>query len=385
MYITSIWLGVIGGGQLGRMFAHAAQTMGFKVVILDQQKECPAGQVADLQIYANDTNKNGLYKFGTLCNAITIEHENVSIASLSKLQNMTYVTPSILGVSIAQNRMFEKHFFVKNNQNLAIKPAPHCIINSISDIQKISPELLPGILKTTNMGYDGKGQTKVLNIKDIKNAFIEKPATYILEKMLPVAHELSVLLARNENGITTVYPIAENIHRNHILFKTTVPALNIPKHISKKAIDAALFISLKLNYVGILCVEFFVLKDETLIINEIAPRTHNSGHYTINACTTSQFEQQVRIMMHLPLGDVRQHSAAIMLNLLGDIWFNSTRSSQKEPDWNKILNLSGAHLHLYGKQEIRLNRKMGHITFTAATILEAQTQFKKACAILKIT
>jgi 5-(carboxyamino)imidazole ribonucleotide synthase len=206
--------------------------------------------------------------------------------------------------------------------------------------------------------------------------------TCLLEKMLPLAYEVSVLTARGADGESVVYPIAENVHRDGILFTTTVPGQNVSAECARKAQDAARAIVAELAYVGVLCIEFFVLTDGTLVVNEMAPRPHNSGHYTIDACVTSQFAQQVRAMAKLPLGDVRQHSPAVMLNILGDAWFDG--ESMNEPAWDKIVALPGACLHLYGKDDPRPGRKMGHITFVAPTLDEARQQLDAACRILGI-
>jgi 5-(carboxyamino)imidazole ribonucleotide synthase len=206
----------------------------------------------------------------------------------------------------------------------------------------------------------------------------------VLEKMLPLAYEVSVLAARGADGKSVVYPIAENVHRDGILFSTTVPGPNVSAERAAQAQAAALAIIDRLDYVGVLCIEFFVLQDGSLVVNEMAPRPHNSGHYTIDACVTSQFAQQVRAMARLPLGDVRQHSPAVMLNILGDVWFDEGSDTPRTPAWDKVLGLPGACLHLYGKEEARPGRKMGHVTFVAPTLEEAQRQFRAACAILRI-
>jgi 5-(carboxyamino)imidazole ribonucleotide synthase len=234
------------------------------------------------------------------------------------------------------------------------------------------------------MGYDGKGQVRVTSIEQLRSAYQNLGGvTCVLEKMLPLAYEISVLAARGVDGEAVVYPIAENVHRDGILFTTTVPSPNVSAAIAERAQQAALAIIGELGYVGVLCIEFFVLKDGSLVVNEMAPRPHNSGHYTMDACVTSQFQQQVRAMAQLPLGDVRQHSPTVMLNILGDIWFDAS-SNQREPAWDKVLALRGAHLHLYGKAEARPGRKMGHVTFVAVTMEEAQANLRAACDILGI-
>jgi 5-(carboxyamino)imidazole ribonucleotide synthase len=210
--------------------------------------------------------------------------------------------------------------------------------------------------------------------------------TCLLEKMLPLAYEVSVLTARGADGASVVYPIAENVHRDGILFTTTVPGPNVSDASARQAQDAARAIVDELGYVGVLCIEFFVLTDGTLVVNEMAPRPHNSGHYTIDACVTSQFAQQVRAMARLPLGDCRQHSPAVMLNILGDVWFDGAgdTSAPREPAWDRVLALPSANLHLYGKDDPRRGRKMGHVTFVAPTLAEAQQHLNAACAILGI-
>jgi 5-(carboxyamino)imidazole ribonucleotide synthase len=244
---------------------------------------------------------------------------------------------------------------------------------------------LPGILKTVRLGYDGKGQVRVRSREEARTAFAAmNGVACVLEKMLPLAYEISVLAARGADGQSVVYPIAENVHRDGILFTTTVPGPNVTVECASKAQAAALAIIAQLGYVGVLCIEFFVLQDGSLVVNEMAPRPHNSGHYTIDACITSQFAQQVRAMARLPLGDVRQHSPAVMLNILGDIWFDGDNEQPREPAWDKVLALPGANLHLYGKDDPRRGRKMGHVTFVAPTLAQAQASLGSACDILGI-
>ncbi|ALK99016.1 phosphoribosylaminoimidazole carboxylase [Massilia sp. WF1] len=383
----STWLGVMGGGQLGRMFAQAAQAMGYKVAVLEPSADCPAGQVAEDLVEAGYTDAAGLDALASRCAAVTTEFENVPAASLSRLAQQVFVAPDAHGVSVAQDRIAEKSFFVACADKSGVMPAPHKVIASQEDIDAIADELLPGILKTVRMGYDGKGQVRVRSREDVRAAFESMgKVTCLLEKMLPLAYEVSVLTARGHDGASVVYPIAENVHRDGILFTTTVPGPNVSADCARKAQDAARAIVAELAYVGVLCIEFFVLEDGSLVVNEMAPRPHNSGHYTIDACITSQFAQQVRAMARLPLGDVRQHSPAVMLNILGDVWFDGAGEADpvREPAWDKVLALPGANLHLYGKDDPRRGRKMGHVTFVAPTLDEAQRQFAAACAILGI-
>jgi 5-(carboxyamino)imidazole ribonucleotide synthase len=383
------WLGVMGGGQLGRMFAHAAQAMGYKVAVLEPATDCPAGEVAERLITAGYTDAAALAELSALCAAVTTEFENVPADSMALLAQRSFVAPSADCVSIAQDRIAEKRFFVDCAPQSGVMPAPHQVIASLDDIAAIPDALLPGILKTVRMGYDGKGQVRVNTRADVQAAFAAMDGvTCLLEKMLPLAYEVSVLTARGADGESVVYPIAENVHRDGILFTTTVPGPNVDAACARKAQDAARAIVARLGYVGVLCIEFFVLADGSLVVNEMAPRPHNSGHYTMDACITSQFAQQVRAMARLPLGDCRQHSPAVMLNILGDLWFDGASAGEsdnaREPAWDQLLALPGACLHLYGKDDARRGRKMGHATFVAPTLAEAQEQLRAACAILDI-
>ena len=377
------WLGVMGGGQLGRMFAHAAQAMGYKVAVLEPSADCPAGQVAERLVQAGYDDSIALGQLAALCSAVTTEFENVPADSMNLLAQGSFVAPAGSCVAIAQDRVLEKRFFVDCAAKSGVLPAPHKVIASIEDIDAIGDDLLPGILKTVRMGYDGKGQVRVKSREDVRAAFESMgQVTCLLEKMLPLAYEVSVLTARGADGQSVVYPIAENVHRDGILFTTTVPGPNVSAECAQKAQDAARAIVAELGYVGVLCIEFFVLEDGSLVVNEMAPRPHNSGHYTIDACVTSQFAQQVRAMARLPLGDVRQHSPAVMLNILGDVWFDGDKV--REPAWDRVLALPGAFLHLYGKDDPRRGRKMGHVTFVAPTLGQAQEQLRAACAILGV-
>jgi 5-(carboxyamino)imidazole ribonucleotide synthase len=306
---------------------------------------------------------------------------------MNLLAQGSFVAPAGACVAIAQDRILEKRFFVDCAPQSGVMPAPHKVIASREDIDAIGDELLPGILKTVRMGYDGKGQVRVRSREDVRAAFeAMQGVTCLLEKMLPLAYEVSVLTARGADGASVVYPIAENVHRDGILFTTTVPGPNVSAECARLAQDAARAIVAQLGYVGVLCIEFFVLTDGTLVVNEMAPRPHNSGHYTIDACVTSQFAQQVRAMARLPLGDCRQHSPAVMLNILGDVWFDGAGddATLREPAWDQVLALPGAFLHLYGKDDPRRGRKMGHVTFVAPALETAQEQLRAACAILGI-
>ncbi len=381
------WLGVMGGGQLGRMFAHAAQAMGYKVAVLEPAPDCPAGHAADHLLSAGYEDAQALAELAAQCSAVTTEFENVPANSLARLARDTFVAPSAACVSVAQDRMVEKRFFIGCAEQSGVLPAPHQLITDEAGIDALPDALFPGILKTLRMGYDGKGQARVASRDDVRAAFAGMDGVpCVLEKMLPLAYEISVLAARGADGASVVYPIAENVHRDGILFSTTVPGPNVSAACAAQAQAAALAIIKRLDYVGVLCIEFFVLDDGSLVVNEMAPRPHNSGHYTIDACITSQFAQQVRAMARLPLGDVRQHSPVVMLNLLGDLWFDGSGDGDVgiEPAWDQVLALPGANLHLYGKEEARPGRKMGHVTFVAPTLEQARRQFDAACKILRI-
>jgi len=379
------WLGVMGGGQLGRMFAHAAQQMGYKVAVLEPAKDCPAGDSADHLLSAAYTDPAALAEMAEQCVAVTTEFENVPADSLSFLSQRTFVAPNARAVSIAQDRMEEKRFFTECGKTSGVMPALFHAINKLDDVHTIPDGLFPGILKTARLGYDGKGQVRVNNAKEALVAFVAlQEVPCVLEKMLPLAYEISVLSARGADGQAVVYPIAENVHVDGILFTSTVPSPNVSAETAAKAQAATLEIIEQLGYVGVLCIEFFVLKDGSLVVNEMAPRPHNSGHYTIDACITSQFAQQARAMARLPLGEVRQHSPAVMLNILGDLWYDGETDHLSEPEWDKVLALPGSNLHLYGKDEPRRGRKMGHVTFVAPTLEEAQARMRAACDILGI-
>ena len=380
------WLGMLGGGQLGRMFVHEAQSLGFKVAVLESELDSPASQAADMQIQAAYDDVQALKILADKCAAITTEFENVPAASLAQLAQTCFVAPSAECVSIAQDRVAEKQFFTRCAQANAgdgIYPAPHQVLRELADLDQVSPELFPGILKTARMGYDGKGQVRVKTLDELRTAFTKMNGVVcVLEKMLPLAYEISVLVARGADGERVVYPIAENVHRDGILFTTTVPSPNVSAAAAAQAQQAALQLIADIKYVGVLCIEFFVLQDGSIVVNEMAPRPHNSGHYTIDACVTSQFAQQVRATAGLPLGEVRQHSPCVMLNLLGDVWFQNEQ--YQEPRWDLILALPSARLHLYGKSEARIARKMGHITFVGADMQQAQQDLMRACEILGI-
>jgi 5-(carboxyamino)imidazole ribonucleotide synthase len=359
------WLGLLGGGQLGRMFCMAAQSLGYKVCVLDPGADSPAGAVADDHIAADYLDEQGLAELARRCRAATTEFENVPAAALAFLAQHCSVSPDAESVAIAQDRIAEKRFL----DSCGIAVAPYTVIESEADFDRLDARLTPGILKSARLGYDGKGQARVATPDAARMAWREmQRVPCVLEQLLPLKQELSVVVCRARDGSTATFPVAENEHRGGILAVSIVPA-RVEDATAQHARSAAVIIAERMRYVGVLCVEFFVLDDGRLLANEIAPRPHNSGHYTIDACVTSQFEQQARIMAGLPLGDTTQALPAVMLNLLGDIWFDG--ASRREPDWPSALAVPGAKLHLYGKREARIGRKMGHVTCLGPTLEEA--------------
>ena len=347
-------IGIIGGGQLGQMLTIAAKRMGYKVAILEPDEDCPASNFANYHIKSQYDDLNGLVKLASLASVVTTEFENVPSSSMEYLEKLLPVNPSSSAILTLQNRLNEKKFF---NQN-GINTTKHCSILMTKDIDSISQEIFPAILKINSLGYDGKGQAKVRNKQEVLeqfNRFEQMPC--ILEKTVDLKLEVSIVIARNKREIIT-YPIVENIHHEGILHMTIAPARideNIKSQITKYSID----IIEKLRYIGVLAIEFFITKDNQILGNEMAPRPHNSAHYTIDACTTSQFEQQIRSICNLKLGEVTLTNNAIMLNLLGNIWLDSDIMNKLEIILTQYSNLK---LHLYGKSIPKKNRKMGHLT-----------------------
>jgi 5-(carboxyamino)imidazole ribonucleotide synthase len=378
-------LGVMGGGQLGRMFVHAAQSMGYRTAVLDADAASPAGLVSHEHIRTSYLDEAGLADLARVSAAITTEFENVPAAALDKLAETRPVAPSGSAVAVCQDRAREKAHFV----GCGVACAPHALIETPAGLAAVTEELLPGILKTARMGYDGKGQVRVKTREELAAAWGQlQQVPCVLEKMLPLAYEVSVIVARGRDGQVVHFPLQQNLHRDGILAVTQVPAPNVTEAVSQQAYESAHQIAASLDYVGVLCVEFFVLQDGRIVANEMAPRPHNSGHHTIDACDVSQFELQVRAMTGLPLVEPVLHSPCVMLNLLGDLWFpvvdGERVKAQQEPDWAAVLALSGTHLHLYGKTEARVGRKMGHLTVTGATAEAARATALKAAAILGI-
>jgi 5-(carboxyamino)imidazole ribonucleotide synthase len=371
-------LGVMGGGQLGRMFVHAAQQMGYFTAVLDADADSPAGRVAHHQVCSGYTDEAGLAALARVADAVTTEFENVPAASLQALAARRPVAPAAASVAVCQDRAAEKAHFVR----CGVACAPHAVIETPQQLAAVGDELLPGILKTARLGYDGKGQLRVNDRAALAAAWDTLArAPCVLEKMLPLAFEVSVIVARGADGQVVHFPLQQNLHRDGILAVTQVPAPDLTPPLQAQAVDAAERIATELGHVGVLCVEFFVLADGRVVANEMAPRPHNSGHYSIDACDISQFELQVRTMTAAPLAAPRLHSPAVMLNLLGDLWLRDG-GTPVEPPWREVLALPGAHLHLYGKTEARAGRKMGHLTLTAPTPAQARELALRACAVL---
>ena len=352
-------LGVLGGGQLGRMFCVAARTMGYRVVVLDPDPHCGAGHIADIHIQAGYTDQAALESMAEQCDVITLEFENIPSESVRFIADKTTVYPVAESLEIAQNRDLEKQFALK----AGLQPVPYFVIGQQHDIEQAAAEIgFPAILKSNTLGYDGKGQFLVNSHAELVVAFDEAgQVDCVLEKKINIQREVSAIVARNANAELASFPVSENQHVNGILHMSIVPA-RVSDEITQLAIENASILADAMSYVGILAVEFFVSDENVLYFNEMAPRPHNSGHYTKDACVTSQFEQQVRMMCGLVPGDTRLMSPVVMVNMLGDLW---------PPKWNDIFAQTNVKLHLYGKPEARPGRKMGHFNVLAEDIESA--------------
>lgn len=373
-------LGVMGGGQLGRMFVHAAQRMGYFTAVLDPDAQSPAGRVSHHHVQADYLDDLGLAALSGHAAAITTEFENVPADALARLADHRVVAPAAAAVAIAQDRAQEKAHFTR----CGVPCAPYATIVTEDDFASVSEALVPGILKTARLGYDGKGQVRVNSMGELRRAWQQlRGAPCVLEQLLPLDFECSVVVARGRDGQMVHLPVQRNLHREGILAVTEVFEGSVAPHLAHRAIDAARSIAEGLDYVGVLCIEFFGLADGTLVVNEMAPRPHNSGHWSIEGADVSQFELQVRTLAGLPLVQPRQTSPAMMLNLLGDLWFTQG-PTETAPDWAGVLALPGTHLHLYGKQSARPGRKMGHLTVTGATPHAVRTTALRAAERLGI-
>tara|TARA_R110000850_G_scaffold5389_7_gene22451 strand:- start:970 stop:2124 length:1155 start_codon:yes stop_codon:yes gene_type:complete len=371
-------IGVLGGGQLGRMLTMAARRMGYRVISwIGGPDSGPAG-MADSVIEEPFDSEAGLARFLEGADVATVEFENIPRALLEKVADKIPLMPGVLAITTCQHREREKLFLSDNG----FPCAAYYVVDSAEGLAEALAQLPDngGILKTAEFGYDGKGQLPVTRDSNAEEVWANFDAPRaVLEEKINLAAELSVLVVRDQQGRTVCYDPAENIHRDHILDVTIVPA-RIEESVMEQARKVSLGIAEALEYVGIMAVEFFVSGDGRLIVNEMAPRPHNSGHHTIDACEASQFEQQLRAICGLPVGSTRLHSPTVMLNILGDIWGENGES----PDWPSVLELPGAALHLYGKHQARAGRKMGHVTFTRETLEGALAAQDDARAILGI-
>ncbi|MEO5732438.1 MAG: 5-(carboxyamino)imidazole ribonucleotide synthase [Rubrivivax sp.] len=390
-------LGILGGGQLGRMFVHAAQRAGHRVTVLDPDPQSPAGAAADHHLQAAYDDPDALRLLGDCCVAVTTEFENVPSQVLQDLAARLPVSPPAAAVQVCQHRAFEKACF----ERAGVPCAPHAVLRSAADTTASRLNtLLPGVLKTATLGYDGKGQVAVNSLADLHGAWQRLGGVpCVLEQRLSLRAEISAIVARGRDGSCVHLPVQQNLHRDGVLAVTQVPPPDVESSTADQAIALARRLAEALDYVGVLCVEFFVLQDGTLVANEMAPRPHNSGHCSIDACDLSQFDLQLRTLLGQPLVMPRMHSAAVMLNLMGDLWwppamvesgrgeFGLTTvdpAAPVEPDWTPLLRLPGMHLHLYGKSQPRRGRKMGHLTVTAADAAAAAATARKAAALLDL-
>ncbi|WP_254511696.1 5-(carboxyamino)imidazole ribonucleotide synthase [Anatilimnocola floriformis] len=355
-------LGVLGSGQLGRMFTIAARRLGYRVHVLSPDDDTPTGQVADVEVRAAYDDLDAIAKFAQGVSVVTFEFENVPSPTTQAAEKFAPVRPGGHVLHVTQNRLREKNFL----RGIGIGTTPYFAVRSEADLREALEKTgCPAVLKTADWGYDGKGQAKIQSPDDIARiwpAFAGQES--ILEAYVDFACEVSIVGARGLDGEFVAYGPVHNTHRNHILDVSICPA-PVSDQVSRDAIDIARTIFEKLQVVGVLCVEFFVTRDDKLLVNELAPRPHNSGHYTIDACVSCQFEQQVRAVCGLPLGSVRQHRPAAMVNLLGDVW------QPNAPRWDLALKQPDLNLHLYGKAEPRAGRKMGHFTALADTAQQA--------------
>lgn len=359
-------IGILGGGQLGKMLAQEAKKMGYYVITLDPTINCPCAQVCDEQIVAEFNDKTQVLNLAKKTDVITYEFENIPAETVEYLEEQGFsVFPSSKVLRITQNRIKEKEFLRK----IGVPTADFQAIEKIPDLEKAFLKFgLPAVLKTSTSGYDGKGQAVLRRKADIAKACRSLSNRQLIwEKFIPFQKEISVICARDKDGRLKAFPVSENIHKENILYMSIVPA-RIPIEVEKKAVAVAKKIAEELKVVGVIGVEMFLLKDKTILVNEIAPRVHNSGHYTIEACYVSQFQQHIRAICGLPLGSTGLLSAAAMVNILGD---DLTCRKNAFSEISKILEISGVNLHIYGKKEIKTRRKMGHITVLAKSVQQA--------------
>lgn len=366
-------IGILGGGQLGRMLAMVARQMGYQVAILEPSKDCPAAPFANHHITKPYDSRDGLLELARLSRVVTTEFENVPAASIRLLKDSgCQVYPDENSISIAQNRGKEKSFF----RSIGLETAEFKIINNQDDIKLIGTDIFPAILKTTTLGYDGKGQIRVKDFAELVAAYQQLGGECILEKLVDLAYECSVIVARNQTG-AKCFPLIENYHRDGILDISYIPA-NLSADILSRATNAAISMVEALDYIGILTIEFFVTTDNRILVNEIAPRPHNSGHITIESCITSQFEQQLRAVCGLPLGDTEIKIPGAMLNLLGDVWLDNSDA------FAKLCADANAKFHWYEKLEAKKARKMGHLSLTDTTFQKLESRILEYKQLLRM-
>lgn len=382
-------IGVLGSGQLGRMLALAARPYNYHIHVFSPGRNTPTGQVADLEIWAAYDDVTAVREFARGVDVVTYEFENVPSATAAACAEFVPLRPGPQALHISQNRLREKSFFAQNG----LPTVPFTAVHSLPDLQSGLAEIgCPAVLKTAVSGYDGKGQVK-LNQPDEAAAAWQAVGEVdcVLEGWVEFEREVSVVGARGLDGRFAHYGVIENDHYNHILDVSKAPA-DVPSSVSEQAVAMARTVLEALDVVGVLCVEFFLTSDGRLLLNEMAPRPHNSGHLTIEACVTSQFEQQLRAVCGLPLGSTDYVRPAAMANLLGDLWFSQRGGAEaqrgnevREPDWTKVLQNPALKLHLYGKQEARPGRKMGHLTAVANSASEAEKIVREARELLSST
>ena len=366
MILPGSTIGILGGGQLGRMLAQAAQTMGYRVHVYEPQKDCPAGAVANREINAAYTDIESLSAFARDCDVVTYEFENIPVEPLAQIAGLTQLHPRSEVLEICQNRLREKNWLRQNE----FPHVPFADVDTDGDLAAAINSIgFPCVVKTADFGYDGKGQLKVTD-EQSKALAVKQYAGQrsVVEQFISFECELSVVVSRSSNGEVKAFPVSENIHTHHILDFSIVPA-RISEEIKSKAEQLGLAMAERIDVVGLIAVELFVTTDGELLVNEMAPRPHNSGHYTLDACRVSQFEQHIRAICGLPLGEPTLISPVVMVNILGDAWFD--KGEPKTPAWDTILENPTAKLHLYGKKEARVGRKMGHFTVCAADADEA--------------
>ena len=378
-------LGVLGGGQLGGMFVQAAQRLGFRTVVLDPDGISPAGQIAHHHIETAYADADGVAALARLCDAVTTEFENVPAQTLDILATQVRVSPQANAVAVAQDRVLEKSHLARVAEISGVGPGPWTALPAGSACPTLPEAHFPAIVKTARLGYDGKGQASVAQASDLARTWAQMgEVDCVVEKRLDLRDEISVIVARGFDGAMVHLPVQRNWHHQGILAQTEVAPGLVDEGLAQQAIEAAQAIARSLAYVGVLCVEFFIVNDGSsqgqLVVNEIAPRPHNSGHYSLDACDISQFELQVRTLAALPLPTPRLHGAAVMLNLLGDVWFD--RDALRTPPWDAVLALPGVHLHLYGKIEARIGRKMGHINVTGDDIQAVRATAQRVVELL---